>query len=150
MDVLWGAWARQVILARNSLDIMGIYDEIWKKGRSDFPFEVDLNLILSYQAYPSEFEKTKEITMSMLDIDASELLSYSFDLEVPAMYGESKIRWYEDYELTKVKIKEPGYYELGILINGEQKQNVPLWVIAPKKSTWNPDDASTFEEWAEE
>lgn len=134
MDVLWGAWVRQVVFdeQHRTTDILGIYDEIWKRRKSDFPFSVNLNVILSYQAYPSEYEKTKEVSFSMHDIDASELFSYSFMLQVPALYGDSKIRWYESYDLSNIVIKEPGYYELGILVNGEEKQNIPLRVIAPK------------------
>ena len=59
-------------------------------------------------------------------------------------------RWYEKHEFPFVTFREPAYYELSILINNEQKQVVPLWVIAPKSRTIDLENDSFTEEWSEE
>ena len=62
MDVLWGAWAKHIDLSENNVDIVGIYDVIWKHKRSDFPFIVDLRGIIAYQASLAEANKTFQRT----------------------------------------------------------------------------------------
>ena len=150
MDVLWGAWVKGIRLARNSVDIVGIYDEIGKGGKSDFPFKANLKVVLAYQAYPSEFGRTFKVTLNLIDLDGRPLYDFTTRCLAPTLIGESKIRWYESYELKGVVIRDVGYYELGVLVNGEQKQNVPLWVLAPKMVIWNREDDSTTEKWLDE
>jgi hypothetical protein len=151
MDVLWGAWAKQIRLEekQDSVDIIGIYENIWKPQRSDFPLTIDLQAIVAYQAYPSESNKIFKLTLTIVDIDASPIFSQDEVLTLSEVI-DTPYRWFEKYEFRNVVIKEPHYYELSILINQEQKQVIPLWVIAPKQITWNPADDSTTEEWAEQ
>lgn len=151
MDVLWGAWAKQVKLdeRQQSVDIIGIYDEIWKEKRSDFPFVVDLRAIICYQASLAESNKTFKLTLTIVDIEATPIFSEDEVFTIPQI-GDTPFRWFEEYELRNVEIREPHYYELSILINQQVKQIIPLWVIAPKEITWNPEDDSTTERWIEE
>ena len=134
MDVLWGAWIKQLDYDEglHYINIIGIYDIIDKWRKSDYPFTTDLKVVLACQGYPSEYGHQKEISLVMWDIDATELYSQSFSLEVPTLFGESKVRWYETYELSGIVFGAPGYYELGILVNGEEKQNIPLQIMSGK------------------
>lgn len=148
MDVLWGAWIKQARITRDYTDIIGIYDTIWKKKRSDFPLSVDLRVIVAYEASQVESEREFPLTLEIMDVDATPLLRY--DTTVTPQVGDTPHRWYEEYEFKGVVIKEPAYYQLSILINQEEKQRIPLWVIAPKKLTWDPENDSTTVEWSEQ
>lgn len=149
MDVLWGAWVEDVNFARNSLDIQGIYENVWRKRRSDFPLILDLTAVVAYQAEGSESHKTLKRTLQIIDVDGSLIFEINSDITLPEII-DTPYRWYERHVFPFVVIKEPHYYELSILINQEQKQVIPLWVLAPKTLTWNPEDDSTLEEWSDE
>lgn len=149
VDVLWGAWVEDVKFAENSLDIKGIYENVWRKRRSDFPLILDLIAVVAYQAERSESHKTFKRTLQIIDIDGSLIFEINKRITLPEII-DTPYRWYEKHELPFVTIKEPHYYELSILINNEQKQVVPLWVLAPKTLIWNPEDDSTLEEWPDE
>jgi hypothetical protein len=151
MDVLWGAWAKQVRLdeRQDSVDIIGIYENIWKSKRSDFPFAIDLRAVVAYQANFAESNKTYQRTLTIMDVDATPIFTEDAVMTIPPV-GDTPYRWYEEYEFRGVFIKEPAYYQLSVLINQEEKQVIPLWVIAPKQITVNLEDDSTTEEWAEQ
>jgi len=151
MDVLWGAWAKYIKLdeRQQSIDIGGIHNEIWKRAKSDFPFITDLWAIVAYEASTAEYDGVFQITLEIIDLDAMHrIFSIEYGMTVPS--GDSPFRWYADYELKNVEIKESGYYELSILVDGQFKQRIPLWVIAPKGSIENEEDGVTIEFWAED
>jgi len=148
MDVLWGAWVKEVNHTQNCIDIIGIYDDIWKTKRGDFPFTVDLKALVAYQANSTESDKTFHRTLTIMDIDARPIFSDDSVMIIPTVL-DTPYRWYEEYVLKGVVIKEPAYYQLSILINQEEKQVIPLRVLAPKRMIWNPEDDSTIEEWIE-
>ncbi len=133
MDILWGAWVKQVTYFSQpeSMNIEGIYDTISKKQKSDFPFTADLRVILSCQASVAEHERMYQITLEIVDLDAISRI-FSLEHEVIVASSDSPNRWYEDFELANVEIKEPGYYELNVLVDHQFKQRVPLWITAPK------------------
>ena len=84
-----------------------------------------------------------------MDVDATPMFSEEDQLIVP-LIGDPPYRWYQEFELHNVEIMEPDFYQLSILINGEEKQVIPLYVVAPKRQTSNLEDGSEFEEWDEQ
>jgi hypothetical protein len=135
MDVLWGAWVKQVVYSDSlpeTIDIKGIYDTIRKNKKSDYPFSMNLQVVLVYQAHLSESGKDYNISLGMIDIDAVPLLSIEDIITVPEFSDERVIRWYQDYKFHSVVIKQPGYYELSISVNNEHRQHIPLLVDSPK------------------
>ena len=149
MDVLWGAWAKQINHANDSVDIMGIYDEIWKEKKSDFPFLVNLLLVLAYQADKSEIEQTYQVTLTMVDRFGIDIL-FSEVFPITVFQGDMPLRWYESYWLNNVEIREPDYYELNVLISRQFKQRIPLWILAPKMTLLDSDYHITKEIWPED
>lgn len=134
MDILWGAWAKEVTYGDDLLvrDIKGIYNTIWKKAKSDFPFSADLHVILVYQASRVEWNRAFKITLEIIDQDAITRI-FATDVNIIVPQGDMPLRWYEDYEFKNVIIEQPGYYELNISIERQYNQHVPLWIEAPKK-----------------
>lgn len=133
MDVLWGAFVKDVVYNEkaNSYDIHGIYDTIYKEKKSDYPFFVDLAAVIVFQAQQVEYERTYNLTLELIDIDGvNHIFELNDKIQVPS--GDSPQRWYETYELKGVGFDEPNQYSLSIQIDGQQKQEIPLWVISPK------------------
>lgn len=148
MEVLWGAWAKRVDLDENEINVIGIYDVIYKQKRSDFPFTVDLLGVIVYQSSIAEVDKIYSRELTIMGLDAP-MFSEEDQLTVPIV-GDPPYRWYEEFELHNVEIREPGNYQLSVLINGEEKQIIPLWIVAPKMISHNREDDSTTEEWSEQ
>jgi hypothetical protein len=146
MDVLWGAWIKQVNFDQwqRLADLIGIYDMIHKEKKSDFPFISDLHVILAYEASLAECTKSFKITLEIIDLDATHRI-FELNGEITVPQGDMPLRWYEYYVLENVIIREPGYYELSVSIDGQSKQRVPLWVTAPK--LWIMDGDITTEMW---
>ena len=149
MDVLWGAWVKQVNFGRESIDISGIYQVIWKEKKGDFPFIIDLHVILAYEALQAECDKKLNTTVEIIDQDAiNRIFQRNFYITVPQ--GDMPLRWYEDYVFENVEIREPGYYELIIFIENQCKQRVPLRVVAPKMMIIDEKNDIKTELWPED
>jgi hypothetical protein len=151
MEVLWGAWAKNVRFneQQRSTDIEGIYEQIFKDKRSDFPFIVDLLAVLHFEASIAEQDRTYQVALEIIDLDATtRILTDTEEIVVPK--GDSPLRWYETFEIKNVEIQEPGYYELSILIDRQFKQRIPLWVLAPKRLTYDPISDSTTKSWSQQ
>ena len=149
MDVLWGAWATIVVIENGYLkDIEGVYDTISKGGKKDFPFITDLRLIVCYQSYAVEYAREFVITLEMQDLDGSVL--FSTENTIQGASKDTEIRWYEHYLLEGITFNQPGYYELNVLVNGERRQHVPLWIHANKGILINEEEDSIKEMWAED
>jgi len=149
MDVLWGAWIRQINLDQHQqlVDIIGIYHIIHKENKSDFPLITDLHVILAFEATLAECTKTFKITLEIIDLDATHRI-FELNGEIVVPEGDMPLIWYEDYVLENVIIREPAYYELSVSIDNQFKQRVPLWVTAPKMWIMNGD--ITTEMWGED
>ena len=152
MEVLWGAWVKQVKLddSQRSIDIIGSYDLIYKKKKSDFPFITDLQVILAYHvANRTEVEQTYQITFDFAD-RFGVVHPFILTQEITVPSGDLPLRWYETYMFNNVQIREPEYHELQVLIERQFKQRIPLWVIAPKVMIYDPEKDSTTELWPED
>ena len=151
MDILWGAWVKQVAYDEQlrTYNFEGIYDTIYKDKKSDYPFYISLRVILACQAHPSEYDQTFKVLLDLIDYDAiNHLVTQDEMIEVPR--GDSPQRWYEDYELKDIEVEEPGYYQLSVLVENQEKQIVPLWVVCPKGITWDEENGTVTEFWAED
>ena len=146
MDVLWGAWCKTVTWNKDySLDIVGIYEDIMLEGRADFPHKTNLNVIISYQAQRAEQGRAIKQTLIIRDLDGSSIFEQDWMLSIPQ--GDTPLRWYETYDLENITFKEPGYYELTVLVNGDAKQIIPLNVNATKVMMWDEERDMTIEAW---
>jgi hypothetical protein len=148
MNVLWGAWAKEVRPSSkvNELSILGIYDTIWKGGKSDFPFSETLLAVVAYRSYPVDYRKTFKVTLQMNDLDGSPLFYHDIRVETPLL---DELVWYQTYEV-KIDIQEPGTYELNILINDDRKQYITLNVIGHRARILNLEEDSYEEKWLED
>lgn len=150
MDVLWGAWVKQVKFSKHSTDILGVYDEIWLKGKTDLPLITDLNLVLAFNvANTAELGQDYEITLDLGDkFGIYHPFKTMYYITVPE--GDLPVRWYQPFNFENVLIREPNLYFLNVSIERQFKLAIPLWVIARKVMMYDPEKDSTTEFWPED
>ena len=153
MDVLWGAWIkdfRDDPSGFRAFDIIGIYDIISKKGKADFPFVVDLRVVLAYRVTDeSEFGRIYKLTFDFRDRFGVNQV-FKMEDQINASEGDIPVQVYETYEFKNVTIKEPDLYKLSVLLDGHFVLSIPLWVIAPKMTLWDTEKDITTELWPED
>ena len=148
MDILWGAWATVVMIVDGELQgLDGVYTTIIKGGKGDFPFTTDLRLVVCYQSYAVEFGRDFAIILEMQDLDGRCMASISETVQGAS--ADTETRWYEHY-LLNVTFNRPGYYELNVLVNGERRQHIPLWVNANRGILIDEEEDSVKEMWVED
>lgn len=151
MRVLWGAWAKEIVYDEEAdeYSFIGIYDTIHKEKRSDYPFYTDLMVVIAYYAPVAEYGLPFDITLSLINYDASyQLFKQQDTIVVPQ--GDSPNRWYEWFELQGVGFDNPGQYSLSVLVNNREEHSIPLWVVSPKGVTWDEKRGTKTEFWAED
>ncbi len=135
MDVLWGAWVKELRDNPSDLrafDVIGIYDTIHKKGKPDFPFTTDLQIVLAYRVTDSsEFGQIYQLTFDFRDQFGVNQI-FKMNDQIIAYEGDIPVQLYETYEFKNVTIKEPDFYKLSVLLDGHFILYIPLRINAPK------------------
>jgi len=151
MDVLWGTWAKHIKLneAKQLVDLTECYESIHKEGKKDFPFTVDLQVLIAYQSKLSESNQEFRVSLDIIDDIGQYVHSEDRQIVVPEAV-DTLIRWYESYIFSDVKIIEPRYHQLSILINGEEKHVIPLYIFGHKITILDSEKDSTTEMWYED
>ncbi len=151
MDVLWGAWAKEVHYDEhgNLTDIIGIYDTIYRGSKSEFPVILDLCVVLACEAYNEENDQVFALTLEMVDTDTiSRLVRTTRDIKVP--HNGDPIRWYETATFDAITIRVPSRYYLSASVERQLKHRVPLDIVAPKMYLIDDFGDITAEFWGED
>ena len=150
MEVLWGAWVRSVEYDEDGLPsrIEGIYEYVHKENKGDFPFITTLRVILCFEAPLSEFNKTLVMQLEIWDVDAGKICTLDVDVTIPGNYMD--VRWYDDFEFENVEFREAGYYQLSVLVYGEVRRHVPLYITDGKTEIWGGKDDVELKIWPED
>ena len=152
MEVSWGAWVKQVRFneKQQSIDILGIYQEIWRESKGDFPLITDLHLVLAFHVTNNtELGQTYEMTLDLGDpFGVYHPFKVTHQITVPE--GDLPMRWYEPYTFHNVLIREPDLYYLNVSLERQFKLSIPLWIIAPKGIIYDPVKDRTMEFWPED
>jgi hypothetical protein len=120
------------------LNIMGVFQEI---NSSQLPAALpQLFLVVSWEAGPAEFGQQKEVRVAFMDQDANEKLR----LEGPIVVQEPTrpgARAYinQIFGLGGIPIERPGEHAFYVLVGGEEKRRVPLYVNEPQAMIGGPD-----------
>lgn len=154
MNVLWGAWIKGVEDNPSELyafDVVGIYDHIHKKKKADFPFVVDLQIVLACRVTDhSEFGRIYKLTFDFHDRFGINKIFIMED-QIMAYEGDLPVQIYETYKFNNVTIKEPDFYNLSVLIDGYFVLSIPLWITAPKMTIFeDAEKGITTELWPED
>lgn len=153
MDILWAAWVTDFAenhTVPSGIDIVGIYDAIDKNGKADFPFTVDLKIVLAYRVMNSvDFNQIYPISFDFRDQWGANII-FQMNDQLKIIEGTIPVQLYESYKFNKVTIREPGLYWLSILINGRVETTIPLRVIADRLSVIDLKRGIDIEMWPED
>lgn len=112
------------------LNILGTFDTIFSDS---FPtIHPQCQLVLRLTAKPAESGRTRRITVKLLDADARELLALEGEVKVPERKGPGEIKINSLLSLQNLQFTKPGDYTFNILIDDDQKGEVPFRVIERK------------------
>jgi hypothetical protein len=152
MDVLWGAWVKQVRFHRQtySVDVLGIYEVIEKEKKADFPFLVDLKAVFAFSV-ANEVELGQSYTLSF-DLTDKYAVYHPFTMnqQISVPKGDLPMRWYQPFTFSNVLIKEPVVHYLYVSIERQFKFSMPLWILAPKLMVIDDERDITTEMWPED
>lgn len=99
------------------------------------PYQVpQLYLVLSFEAGAAEFDTQKHVRIALLESDGTELFGLEGPIPVhrPDRPG-SKAYINQVVALEGLYFEKSGDYAFHILVNGEEKRTVPLYVSEPRQ-----------------
>lgn len=110
------------------LNLMGAFNELHSKR---FPaLHPSMVIVSRLAASPAEAGTTRKMTIKILDEDGkTELMNYTRDVEVkPALPGRrSNIDGI--LRVNTILFPKPGTYQVSVLIDGDEKGSIPLYVV---------------------
>ena len=119
------------VASDGKLNIMGIFQEFTPTG---FPAVVpQISLVTSWVAEPAEFGSQKGVQITFMGPDPDERVSLPpFTLTVPEALrpGEPSIV-HQILNIQGLPLTRPGPHAIYVLIGGETKARVPLYVREP-------------------
>lgn len=124
------------------LNVLGAFANI--NTRAVPTVHPNMTLVLRFEASAAEAGESKRVQALLLDADGARQEGAGFEarFEVPPPQAGRRIRMHTIVNLVGTRFEREGDYQLAILINGDQKAEIPLsvTVIRPEEAT--PHDAS--------
>jgi hypothetical protein len=131
MDVTLAVLADYATVSQDGkLSVMGIFQEV---NPPVLPFALpQMYLVVSFAAGPAEFGSVKNIKIALLDDDGNEILGLEGQAPVPRPPRPgSRAYMNQVIGLNGTTFERPGDYAFAILVSGETKATVPLYVNKP-------------------
>jgi hypothetical protein len=115
------------------LNVMGIFREIRAKK---FPIpHPEMFLIIGMNASPAEYNKKRNITVKLINADATQdLVSVSHNIDVPQGRGGRKVEINHILRLQGVIFPYPGTYQFSVLVDNDEKGAISIELIEIPKS----------------
>ncbi len=112
------------------LNIMGIFQEV---NPPALPFSLpQLYLVVAFEAGPAEFDSWKDVRIALLDSDGSEMLALEGQAQVPRPPRPGRRAYINQViGMNGITFEHPGDYGFSILVGGETKETVSLYVNKP-------------------
>lgn len=118
------------VAADGKLNIMGVFQEV---NSTQLPAALpQMFLVLSFEAGPAEVGQQKDVRVSFMDQDANEKLRTEGPVVVPPLSrpgGRAYIN--QILGLGGIPIERAGEHAFYILVGGEEKRRVSLYVNEP-------------------
>lgn len=131
MDVTLAVLADYANLTQEGkLNIMGVFAEL---NPPVLPFHLPaMYLVIGFAASPSEAATSKEILIVLMASEGRELLRLQNRMIVPSPLRPGSRTYIQSIiGLNGILFEQPGEYQFAILVNGEEKETIPLRVNAP-------------------
>jgi len=135
MDVKLAFVADAANDTEGKLNVLGIFDQVTP---TEYPYiHPQMCLVVSFQASPAEFGKTKDIEITLLDPDGRPLSTIQATGQVPKPKAGRKAAFQIILRLVNTPFPKHGPYELAILVGGDQKDSIQIEAVpvpkAPRK-----------------
>jgi len=115
------------ISREGKLNLLGIFDII--RARSFPAVHPNMQLVVTFEAPPSEAGTNKNVQVRLMDADGKQILEVGTHLKLPQPAHGEVIKSNHILNLNNVAFENPGDYAFCILINGEEKRSVPLKLV---------------------
>jgi hypothetical protein len=113
---------------KKKLNVMGVFNEIHS---SSFPaMHPTMAIVTRLSASASEANSIRKLVVKILDEDGqTELLNYTRDINVPQAPPGRRSAIDGLLRVQGVIFPSPGTYQVSVLVDGDEKGSVPLYVI---------------------
>lgn len=113
---------------KKKLNVMGVFNEI---HASSFPaMHPTMAIVTRLSASAAEAHSIRKLTVKILDEDGhTELLDYTRDVGVTEAPPGRRINIDGLLRVQGVIFPAPGTYQVSVLIDGDEKGNVPIYLI---------------------
>ena len=101
------------------LNIMGLFNKI---NARQFPWiHPEMHLVVSLVAAPSEYGMKRQLTIKLMDEDASKtLMTLSGEVQIPQGEGGRAVEINSIFKLNNVKFPDAGTYQFAILVDHDE------------------------------
>ena len=112
---------------QKKLNIMGVFNQI---NAHRFPTRHPTMVIVTrLSASPAEADTARKMTIKILDDDGkNELLNFTRDVEVTPPPPGRRANVDGILRVHDIVFQQPGTYQISVLIDGDEKGSVPLYV----------------------
>lgn len=120
------------ITREGKLNLLGLFEQL---NAPSLPWtHPHMQLVLSLEATPAEWESTKKIEIKLLDADGNSKLNLNSNLKVPRGQSGRNISINSIIGINNLKFDAAGDYAFHVIIGGDDKKTVPLRVNFTPKS----------------
>jgi hypothetical protein len=114
--------------ADSKLNVMGIFTAI---TAPTFPtVHPQMYLVAQLAATSREYGRKFQLELKLINEDATaEVLSISQNLDVPSRPDGQKSAMNLIFSLTNLIFEKPGLYEFAVLVDGDEKNTLPIELI---------------------
>lgn len=114
------------VTKEGKLNLLGLFDRI---NAPILPWtHPQMQLVLSFQASPAEYDTTKNVEIKLLDADANTKFTISSEFKVPREKSGRNVSINTSIAINNLRFDTEGDYAFHILIGGDAKATIPLRV----------------------
>lgn len=114
------------VTKEGKLNLLGLFDRI---NASSLPWtHPQMQLVLSLEATPAEWDSSKKVEIKLLDADGTMKLTIGSDLKVPKGEAGRNVLINSIIGINNLRFDTEGDYAFHILIGEDDKKVIPLRV----------------------
>ena len=114
------------VTKEGKLNLLGLFSMI---NAPSLPWtHPQMQLVLSLEATPAEWDSSKKVEIKLLDADGNTKLTIGSDLKVPRGQSGRNVLISSIIAINNLRFDTEGDYAFHILIGGDDKKSIPLRV----------------------
>jgi hypothetical protein len=112
------------------LNVAGIMNELYS---TEYPFvREQVSIVVGFEASQAEAGQEKRIRVALHEPDGAEIAAKERDYTVTQPTYPGRPRFVSStWDFLGVQFPAPDHYEFRVLVNGDEKATIPLYVYAP-------------------